>query len=166
MLKIIRSFKQMNFRLLADVYIQSCQERGRLNYPDYPEAQQIFLAEQDLYGEVSCFFQDENAFYAVWQLEGKYVSVLRMEPYEDGLLLEGLETVQEERGKGYAKALVSAVLSELYGQGEQIIYAHIDKKNTASLAVHRACGFDKVRDCAVFADGSVSQNAYTMKIRI
>ncbi len=162
MLKIIQSVYKMNFRMLADVYAQSCQERGILNYPDRPRAQQLLLAEQDLYGEVKCFFEDYKAFYAVWETDNKYVSVLRMEPYKDGLLLEGLETAPEERGKGYAKLLLCAVLSETSGQENKIIYSHIDKKNTASVAVHLACGFEKIRDCAVYADGSVSHNAYTM----
>lgn len=163
MLKIIRSFNAMNFRLLADVYIQSTREQGMLNYSDYPAQQQLLLAEQDLYGDLKCFFDAEKSFYAVWELEGRYLSALRMEPYKDGLLLEGLETAPEERGKGYAKLLVSAVLSEVFSQENAVIYSHIDKKNTASMAVHLACGFEKIRDCAVYVDGSVSQNACTMQ---
>ena len=161
MLKIIRSLKDLNFRQLADVYIQSCQERGSVHYSGQT-AQQQLLSEQDLYGEVKCFLADKNAFYAVWESDGKYVSALRIEPYKDGLLLEGLETLPEQRCKGYAKQLVSAVLSELSEQGSAAVYSHIDKKNTASLAVHLDCGFEIVRECAVYADGSVSQNAYTM----
>lgn len=163
MLKIIRSFNAMDFRLLADVYIQSSRERGMLNYPDYPVQQQLLLAEQDLYGDVKCFFDTEKSFYAVWEREGRYVSALRMERYKDGLLLEGLETAPDERGKGYAKMLVSAVLSEVSSQEKTVIYSHIDNKNTASMAVHLASGFEKLRDCAVYVDGSVSQNACTMQ---
>lgn len=163
MMKIIQSFNELNFRMLADVYLQSCQQSGKQNYPDYPPAQQILLAEQDLYGDVKCFFEDKNAFYAVWELEGRYVSVLRMEPYKDGLLLEGLETAPEERGNGYAKLLLQSVLSNLSTQEIPVIYSHIDKKNTPSLAVHIACGFEKIGDCAVYTDGSVSHNAYTMR---
>lgn len=164
MLKIIRSLGNLDFRLLADAYTQSCQEQGKLNYPDYPASQQLLMAEQELYGAVKCFFQDKNAFYAVWQSDGRYLSVLRMEPYQDGLLLEGLETPPEERGKGYAKQLVRSVISVLSQQEKVLIYSHIDKKNNASLAVHRTCGFALLRDYAVYADGSVSHNAYTMQI--
>jgi len=60
MLKIIRSLKDLNFRQLADVYIQSCQERGSVHYSGQT-AQQQLLSEQDLYGEVKCFFADKNA---------------------------------------------------------------------------------------------------------
>ncbi len=132
-------------------------------YSNYPAEQQIFLAEQDLYVEVKCFFQDKSAFYAVWELDHRYSSVLRMEPYLDGFLLEGLETAKEERGKGYATKLVCSVLSMLSQQEKMTVYSHIDKKNYPSIAVHLAAGFEKIRDCAVFADGSVSQNAFTMR---
>ena len=162
MLKIIQSFRDLDFRLLANAYVQSCQERGKLNYPDYPASKQLLMPEQELYGEVKCFFKDKNAFYAVWQSDSRYLSVLRMEPYLDGLLLEGLETPPEERGKGYAKQLVHAVISALSQQEKVVIYSHIDKKNNESLAVHRACGFVLLQDYAVYADGSVSHNAYTM----
>lgn len=160
MLKIIHSIDKIDFRLLADVYAQSCQENGRQTYPDRSIGEQLLCAEQDLYGEVKCFFQDKNAFYAVWEHSGRYVAVLRMEPYRDGLLLEGLETVPEERRKGYAKELVNSVVSVL---DEPIVYSHIDKTNSASLAVHSACGFEKMLDYAVYADGSVSHGAYTMR---
>ena len=148
-MKIIHSVKAIDFRLLADVYIQSSREQGRLNYPGYPVQQQILLAEQELYGDLKCFFDTVNSFYAVWEIEGRYVSALRMEPYQDGMILEGLETAPQDRGNGYAKKLVSAVLSELSKHGNGIIYSHVDNKNAASMAVHLACGFEKVKDCAV-----------------
>lgn len=163
MLKIVRSLKDLDFRLLKAVYLQSCQERGLQKYSDCPPAQQLLLAEQELYGDVKCFFEDKKAFYAVWYADEHYVSALRMEPYRDGLLLEGLETMPEERGKGYAKMLVSSVLAKLKEQESPVIYSHIDKKNTASIAVHLACGFEIIRDFAVYVDGSVSHNAYTMR---
>lgn len=162
MLQFIRTFKHLNFRLLADVYKESCQISGMQNYPDEPYFQQLRSAEQDLYGEVKCFFEDSKAFYAVWLVDGRYMSVLRMEPHKDGLLLEGLETMPEARGNGYAKQLICAVLSALSDQSGMPVYSHIDKNNSASLAAHKACGFEKVKDCAVYVDGSVSSNAYTM----
>ena len=162
MLQLIRNFYQLNFRSLTEVYRETCQRNGGHNYPHQPLFQQLLMAEQDLYGETKCFFADPNAFYAVWEQDGRYMSALRMEPYKDGLLLEGLETAPDLRGNGYAKKLVLAVLSALSNESGLPVYSHIDKNNKASLAVHRACGFEKVRDCAVFADGSVSGNACTM----
>lgn len=162
MLKIIRSIRELNFGKLADVYTQSCQELETGNFSDIPLGQRILLAEQDLYGEVKCFFADKNAFYAIWEVDGCYVSALRMEPYKDGLLLEGLETKPSQRNKGYAKKLILAVLAELK-ESKAVIYSHIDKKNAASIAVHCSCGFEKIQDIAVYADGSVSHSGCTMR---
>ena len=43
------------------------------------------------------------------------------------------------------------------------VYSHVGKRNTASMALHMGCGFEKIQDCAVYIDGSVSQNAVTLK---
>ncbi len=158
MIKIIRSVQELNFQQLWNVYSQSCRKEGKMNYPNSAPEQQLLLAEQDLYSDTKCFFQDPDALYALWETDGRYRSALRLEPYQDGLLLEGLETAPEDRNKGYAKALVREVLAQI----QVPVYSHIDKKNTASLAVHLSCGFQIIRDCAVYADGSVSHRAYTM----
>lgn len=164
MLKIVRSIQELDFNQLKAVYAQSCQENGALNYPHYPIFQQQLFAEQDFLGDLQCFFQDVNAFCALWVIDGNYASALRMEPYGDGYLVEGLETAPCYRKKGFAKLLLTAVLKELRIYGSVSVYSHIEKINAASLAVHIACGFEKIRDCAVYADGSVSQNACTMRI--
>ena len=90
------------------------------------------------------------------------MAALRIEPYCDGLLLTGLETAPEEREKGYATQLLSAVLEYLRVSSKSIVYSHVIKNNPASLAVHKKCGFVKHLDYAVYVDDSVSQNAYTL----
>ena len=149
MLRIIRSKRELNFSLLADVYAQ----------PDRTNPEQYLRDEQDLYAYISSFMEERQAFCAVWELSGRYVAALRMEPYKDGLLLEGLQTIPEERGKSYATALLHGVLTHLQGI---TVYSHVDLKNQASLAVHRTCGFEKTLDYAVFIDGSVSHKAVTL----
>ena len=135
-------------------------ENGEDNYPYEPKSQQLLLTEQDFHQYLrECFFLTQDAFYAVWISEGRYVSALRMEPYRDGLLLEALETAPEFRRKGYGSALVRAVLDIV---GEQKIYAHVHKKNIASLMTHEKCGFHETMDYAVYADGSVLHNSVTL----
>ena len=90
-----------------------------------------------------------------------YFSALRLEPYEDGLLLEALETAPAHRRKGYAEKLIRAVQAEFL----QKIYSHVSKKNTASLAVHQKCGFRQVLDYAKYIDGSVVRSAVTLCYR-
>ena len=162
MLKIICSLKDMDFHQLMDVYAEGNRENGAEFYPDLSENQQLLQAEQDFYAYLREFFKDKAAFYAVWAPEDRYVAALRMEPYQDGLLLEALETAPEHRRKGYATALVKQTLEALAQDKTWRVYSHVNKKNVASLGVHAACGFKRIAEHAVYADGSVLHNSCTL----
>ena len=103
---------------------------------------------------------------AVWAPEGAYQAVLRLEPYADGLLLSGLETAPGSRRRGFAKALIEAVVEKLDNDGKTIVYSHVDKQNFASLAVHASCGFERTKEYAVYSDGSVLHSSCTFCKRI
>ena len=159
MLIVARKLRELSFGKLMEVYREGNLENGRIHYTDEPEDRQIALAEQDFYQYLQqVFFRTEGAAYFIWEEHGKYVSALRLEPYQDGLLLEALETAPACRRHGYATALVRAVL-EVYG--EKKIYSHVSKRNAASLATHEKCGFHRVADHAVYADGSYMANHVT-----
>lgn len=154
MLKIIHALRELQFGQLMDVYTQSNAEFYGGN---------VLQAEQEFYAYLrECFFTDPMAFYAVWVCDGRYKAALRVEPYNDGLLLAALETAPAERKKGYATELVRDVLELLAAQGNTAVYSHVHKKNVASLAVHRACGFEKILDYARYADGSIMKESYTL----
>lgn len=162
MLEIVNSLGKLRFGMLMEVYAESNREKGAAEYPWETEDSRILQAEQDFYQYLrECFFVTPGAFYAVWICRGRYVSALRMEPFRDGLLLEALETAPKERGRGYATLLISAVLERLEGQK---VYSHIHKKNVASLRTHEKCGFQKILDYAVYADGSVLNSSVTLCI--
>lgn len=114
---------------------------------------------QDFYSALIEFYRQPHAFYALWLEKDRYISALRIEPYKDGWLVAGLQTVQNERNMGHAKSLLSAVLSQM-PKGSKL-YSHIDKRNMPSLAVHADCGFTKLLDHAVYLDGSVFTSSYT-----
>lgn len=166
MLHIIRNINQLNMGQFLAVYGQSIFENGMRDYSHLPGYEQLLRSEQDFYAFMQYFLRDEQAFCAIWLENGCYTAALRMEPYKDGLLLEGLETAPKDRGKGYATALMKATVSYLSDSGPVNIYAHIDNINTASLKVHKACGFEKHLDYAVYVDGSVSHKAETFLLRI
>ena len=94
----------------------------------------------------------------MWAPEGLYRSALRLEPYNDGYLLTALETTPAMRRKGYAEALVRAVLNAF---SDMPIYSHVARANRASIALHKKCGFSKHLDYATYLDGSVSAQAVT-----
>lgn len=150
MLKIFRRFWELDFSQLAILYAEDAPE----SYDSSVELYQ-YLKED--------FFRVAGAFYAVWCEEGKYVSALRMEPYRDGWLVEALQTLRAERGKGYATKLLHSTLDTSEIPNGQPVYAHVHKKNSSSLAVHRTCGFKRVSECAAFIDGSVYQHSCTLK---
>lgn len=162
MLLIIRNMRSLSFSSLMDIYAEGNAENGRDKYPNLSQNQQILLAEQDFYQYLNqVFFLTDGAFYAVWAPQGRYVAALRMEPYHDGLLLEALETRPEARHKGYASQLILEAINWLSQQGRGKIYSHVSKKNAASISTHLKCGFQKILDHAVYADGSVLHSSIT-----
>lgn len=152
MLYLAKSMHQLQFGKLMEVYTESNADKA--------ENGGLLQAEQDFYQYLQeCFFTTPEAVYAIWTQNGAYVSALRLEPYKDGLLLAALETAPEHRRRGYAGKLICAVLAAFPGKK---IYSHISRKNTASLAVHKKCGFRKIADTAVYIDGSVNPGAITL----
>ncbi len=146
MLKIFSDMNQLDLDMLTKVYGYDAQEER--TFVDYL---------QDV------FFRTMGAVYCVWVEDGHYVSALRLEPYEDGMVLAGLHTAQADRGKGYATELIRHAMEWL---GEGKVFTHIHHWNRASIAVHRRCGFRKVLDTARLLDGSVSAAIGTYLLEI
>lgn len=162
MLKMIHNMSELNFAELMAVYEEANRENGRELYADESENQQLLLAEQDFYNYLrNVFFVTPGAVYALWVPDGSYVAALRLEPYADGLLLAALETRPDARRKGNAENLINAVITYLIQRGSGKVYSHISKRNVPSIGVHNKCGFQIIKDHAVYADGSVMYNNYT-----
>ena len=161
MLVVAKSLREIAFGKLMDVYQEGNLENGADRWPDEPEGRQIALAEEDFYNYLQqVFFKTAGAVYLVWEEKGIYVSALRLEAYRDGLLLTALETHPQMRRRGYGQRLVAAALE----YGEQMpVYSHVNRKNTASLRTHEKCGFKKLLDYAVYADGSVNDRCCTLR---
>jgi len=165
MLKISLSLKELDFRQLTDVYQDSIRQSGYEHYYHESEQQQILMAEQDLYLYLKEFYKIHDAYCAVWEENGVYISALRMEPYRDGLLVNGLETMPNMRRRGYGVLLLKAVLAHIRKTSSLPVYSHVDKNNTASLSLHQKAGFKRIFDNASFLDGSVRNSAYTLQFR-
>ena len=167
MLKIISHFSQLDFSQLMNVYEQSNSENARMRNSNMTENERYLRHIEGFYTYLrESFFRSPDCVYAVWAPQERYVSALRLEPYRDGLLLEALETAPQERGKGYATALLRALADYLCTTQWDTVYSHVGKKNRSSLAVHAACGFERILEHAVFVDGSVSHNSCTLRLHI
>lgn len=132
-----------------------------LNQLDVAQLQQLYDASSysAFYDSLIGFFEEPRAYICIWQVNEHYVSALRIEPFQDGWLVAGLETAAMHRRKGYAKALLTAVINQLPPDAK--LYSHIEIRNEPSIAVHKACGFAMVLDYAKLLDGSVSTNFHT-----
>ncbi len=158
-LYLAKKLAELDFHQLMDVYTEGNRENGSEFYPDLPEGQRILQAEQAFRQYLTeVFFPTPGAVYAVWKEQGVYVSALRLEPFEEGFLLEALETAPGSRRRGYARQLIRAVQEAFGGK----IYSHVSKRNVPSLAVHEKCGFCRILDYAKYIDGSVARNAVTL----
>ena len=163
MLVIARTLEELDFPQLMKIYIEGNQEHGEEFWPKKTPEEQIRLSELDFLSYLrDSFFAKQGTVYMIWQVDNRYVSALRLEPNRDGLLLEALETLPEERRKGYAISLIAAVQEWLRDSGKSKLYSHVSKKNVPSLKTHMHCGFEVYLDYAVYSDGRLNQNAYTM----
>lgn len=161
MLLICTNPSQINFGQLMRVYTQSNRQSGAVYYPDLSDERQLYEAEQDFYSFLQEFFTVSGAVYLIWAPDGIYRSALRLEPYRDGVLIEGLETAPEYRRMGYAKIILSEAVSYVAAAHQYILYSHVAKNNVASRNVHMASGFREILDYAVYIDGSVDRKSST-----
>lgn len=159
LIKIYRLY-QLDMSAICRIYEEGMRIRGRAAYPNLPEYEQILRAQEDTYQYLRDeFYNGRDAYYALWQEEDVYLSALRIRKYEDGLLLDALETRPDCRRKGYAKKLLRAVLAEL--PPETRVYSRILRSNKASVALHLECGFWLLKPYAKFLDGSFRSDADT-----
>lgn len=161
MLKIVCSKRDLNYARLAAVYEESISLSGKSAYSNLTKDRQILEAQLEFYSFLDDFFSHNESVYAVWSLDGSYVSALRAERYLDGYLIAGLETAPNARCKGFATLLLREVVVYLKQEGIAKIYSHVDRNNYPSLRVHEKCGFSRIMDHAVFLDGSVSHRTFT-----
>lgn len=167
MLLIAKRIRDLSFSKLMEVYEEGNLENGSELYPNLSAGEQLLRAEQDFYQYLNeIFFATPGAVYLIYTQQQRYCAALRLEPYKDGLLLEALETAPALRRKGYAAALLREMKVVLTQQGGGSVYSHVSKRNEASLRAHLGAGFEKVVDYAVYADGSVLHNLYTLRLEL
>lgn len=160
MLGIYHHLSDLDFEKLMDLYGESNRENASELYPELEPEEALWRVHSDFESYLrEDFFSRKGAFYCLCEEAGQYRSALRLEPYEDGLLLEALETHPAHRRQGCASRLIRAVQTHL-GGGR--IYSHVHKGNQPSLAVHLACGFRIVAETARYIDGTVTGNSCTL----
>ena len=162
-LAVFDNFEKLDFPALMEVYAEGNLENGEYFWPEETPERRMALAKESFRDYlVNGFFGTAHGTYYVWTEEGRYLSALRLEEHENGLLLGALETRLDCRKLGYAKRLISAVLHRL-PKGTRV-YSHVSKGNEPSLATHLACGFVKELDHSVDQDGEICDDEVTMEV--
>lgn len=163
MMKIINQPNKLPYSALMEIYSESIEIAAAMDNPNLQGSAARIQAEQDFYSYLyHDFFSTAGAVCFLWETEGKFVAAMRLEPYDDGMLVTGLETHPNMRGRGAAKCLLAAVIEYAMSCGVKNIYSHVKKDNEISLAVHISCGFERIRDHAFCLDGSCNTEMYTL----
>lgn len=161
MLIVANSLRDLSIGQLMRLYESDHLARGRQQWPDEPEPRQLALAEEEAIDALRRFFWLPGTALYLWQVDGRYRSALQLEPYRDGMLLTALTTALADTGRGYASALLAAVLERQCCP----VYSHIDNHNRSSIHVHEKCGFVKISDTAILLDGSASAHMSTYRYK-
>ena len=160
MLRVFDRLPAINFDALMELYSESNRDNALEFHPQEEPGRALALVERSFEDYLrEDFFRHRGVRYALWEESGRYVSGLRLEPYQNGLLLEALETHPDFRRCGFAKRLIKAVQQQ---DGVDRIWSHVDCSNLASLAVHASCDFRKVLGYAVYLDGSINTHSVTL----
>lgn len=158
MLQIVTSGKELNMQQLLPVYVLSNLECGQKLLKNESYWEQLRTGETVFRDSILSFLRIDGSMLALWNIRDRCVAALRLEPYQDGLLLSCLETAPEARGRGAATALLSAVLERCPGK----VYSHIHKSNKISFNLHLKVGFEIALDHGNLLDGTTSGSYYTM----
>ena len=149
MLLRITKIDDIDERKLMDIYSESNYENTDYFYPEEEDKTAAVRKVEAGFLEFleKEFFRSEDASYWVLEENGIWISALRTTKIQDGLYyLEALETRPDQRGKGYASLLLSAVTEALKEAGSFRLCDCVSKKNTASLKTHIKCGFQIVSE--------------------
>lgn len=132
----------------------------------YRESMKFYFKSEDFFADF-CYdtIQNKKCILFLWNHSGEDVSGVFSEMDQERVLLYTLETKPDCRGKGYAKALLSAVLDFFNKKRVECVHTHIVKDNRASLRLHQNLGFQIILDSARLLDGTVSQKYYTLSYK-
>ena len=143
MLRKITEYRDLDERKLMDIYSESNYENTDYFFPEETDKEKAVRQVEAGFLDFlkNDFFSKPEAAVWVYEESGTWFSALRTCRVRDVYFLEALETRPDQRKKGYAALLLSAVADALKKQGPFRLYDCVSKRNTASLKTHEKCGF-------------------------
>lgn len=144
---MLLTFKDMTkenmYRMIHSVYPEASYEIAKDKHPKMQDLSEAIREEEQYFVEKflgKFMSKNENTYY-VWEVDGEWVSALRLTKLDGYYFMEALETAPEHRKKGYASELIKAVIQKFEEVGPTVIRSNVRKTNAASLATHQKCGF-------------------------
>lgn len=160
-----RSFSDAEMEALMDIYSEGNRENVPFFFPELTDTDEGLRRVKESFADYirNDFLTSPGNSYFVLEEGGRWVSALRLYALEDCYYIEALETEPGSRRKGYGSKLMGLVIEHLSRFGSFVLRDCVSKKNQASLATHKSCGFvidtDPGKD---YLDGSTNDRDYGM----
>jgi predicted GNAT family acetyltransferase len=82
-----------------------------------------------------------------WIVEGEPVAcAAALAPTPRGIRIGGVYTPPENRGRGYASALVADLTQLLLDRGRALVYLYADRANPTSNSIYQKLGYRRIAD--------------------
>ncbi len=164
MLITISSPGELDGERLMDIYRESNGENAEVQYPDMDRSEAVEKIKRGFVEFIKRDFLNGANRYFVWERDGVWVSALRLYLVREGVYyIEALETRPDLRRMGYGTRVLSETLKTLEKTGKFEVHDCVSKKNEASLATHRKCGFVIDSDAGVdYLNGERDERDYGM----
>lgn len=158
MIIIADSIKKIDFSQLAILCVDEVEQIRKERFRSFEETKGYDLASEEFYFYLCSSFFPVGGLYFVYEENGRYISSVRFDPYEDGYLLNALCTASDVRRKGHGTRLVEFAFMNLYHSN---IYSHVSERNVISRKFHEKLEFSVLHNYARMLDGSVRNDHLT-----
>lgn len=151
-------------RMVQEIYTEGNRENAQWRNPGVEDLTEAIREEEGFFVEfLEKFMADDRNRYYILEVDGQWVSALRLTKLNDFYYLEALETAEAHRRKGYGSKLICEVIFALKQRGPVTIRSCVYKKNIQSLATHKKCGFVIDEENGInYLNGDRYENGYGM----
>ena len=168
MLLRIKKYSEINERKLMDIYAEGNLENVEYFYPEETD-KNIGVKKVEGFLEFlkNKFFNKEDATYWILVENEVWISAARtcfIKP--EIIYLEALETIPNERNKGYASKLLNELIGALKKEGKFRLCDCVSKKNIPSLKTHEKCGFKIVSEVGNdYLNNEIDEHCFSLEYK-
>jgi RimJ/RimL family protein N-acetyltransferase len=93
----------------------------------------------------------KGSYFVLLKQDENIIGSLFVKYFKDTYVLRQVEIITEERGKGYGKKMLSAILDFLKPKKRKIIL-FVDPENKVAVSLYKSLGFKLIQKAAAFGD--------------